>query len=183
VFYEGNSTATTTTAETTRPSGSLASTQLPAPVRQVFDSFELVAAPAPLPPPPSPLPPEAATTVPLTVEITSSDTEGEVAPATFEFDADVTGGTEPYTYSWDFDGESSEEIADDETEHTFEEAGSYNVGLTVTDSEGQIGSDIMEITVEEAPEEEEEDNNNSGSDDSIDVDDIIDDLFDRLGIR
>jgi PKD repeat protein len=175
VFYEGNSTATTT-AETTRPSGSLASTPLPAPVRQVFDSFELVAAPAPLSPPPSP-------TSPLTVEITSSDTEGEVAPATFEFDADVTGGTEPYTYSWDFDGESSEEIDNDETEHTFEEAGTYNVGLTVTDSEGQIGSDNMEITVEEAPEEEEEDNNNSGSDDSIDVDDIIDDLFDRLGIR
>ena len=41
VFYEGNSTATTT-AETTRPSVSLASTPLPAPVRQVFDSFELV---------------------------------------------------------------------------------------------------------------------------------------------
>ena len=41
MFYEGNSTATTT-AETTRPSGSLASTPLPAPVRQVFDSFELV---------------------------------------------------------------------------------------------------------------------------------------------
>ena len=183
VFYEGNSTATTT-AETTRPSGSLASTPLPAPVRQVFDSFELVAAPAlaPLPPPP-PLPPEAATTVPLIVEITSSDTEGEVAPATFEFDADVTGGTEPYTYSWDFDGEGSGESDEQTVSHTFEEAGSYNVGLTVTDSGGQIGSDIMEITVEEAPEEEEEDNNNSGSDDSIDVDDIIDDLFDRLGIR
>src|SRR5918994_6412245 len=69
-----------------------------------------------------------APTVPLTVEITSSDDEeGEVAPATFEFDADVTGGTEPYTYSWDFDGESIEEIDDDETEHTFEEAGTYNV--------------------------------------------------------
>ena len=53
VFYEGNSTATTT-AETTRPSGSLASTPLPAPVRQVFDSFELVAAPALAPPPPPP---------------------------------------------------------------------------------------------------------------------------------
>jgi hypothetical protein len=165
MFYEGNSTATTT-AETTRPSGSLASTPLPAPVRQVFDSFELVAAPAPLSPPPSP-------TSPLTVEITSSDTEGEVAPATFEFDADVTGGTEPYTYSWDFDGESSEEIDDDETEHTFEEAGTYNVGLTVTDSEGRIGSDNMEITVEEAPAEED----NSGSDGLLGVDDLIDDLF------
>ena len=167
MFYEGNSTATTT-AETTRPSVSLASTPLlPASVRQVFDSFELVAAPAPAPAP------EAATTVPLTVEITSSDTEGEVAPATFEFDADVTGGTEPYTYSWDFDGESIEEIDDDETDHTFEEAGTYNVGLTVTDSGGQIGSDIMEITVEEAPAEED----NSGSDGLLGVDDLIDDLF------
>ena len=171
VFYEGNSTATTT-AETTRPSVSLASTPLPAPVRQVFDSFELVAAPALAPPPPPP-PAEAATTVPLTVEITSSDTEGEVAPATFEFDADVTGGTEPYTYSWDFDGESIEEIDDDETEHTFEEAGTYNVGLTVTDSEGRVGSDNMEITVEEAPAEED----NSGSDGLLGVDDLIDDLF------
>jgi PKD repeat protein len=160
VFYEGNSA---TTAETTLPSGSLAPiTPLPAAVRQVFDSFELIAAAAP-----------AAPTEPLTVEITSSDTEGEVAPATFEFDADVTGGTEPYTYSWEFDdGESREEIADDETEHTFEEAGTYNVSLTVTDSEGQIGSDRVEITVEEAPAEEA----NSGSDDLFDLDDL-----DRLG--
>jgi PKD repeat protein len=176
VFYEGNST---TTAET-RPSGSLAPIPLSVPARQVFDSFELI---APQPPPPpaaaAPQPPAAAAapTVPLTVEITSSDTEGEVAPATFEFDADVTGGTEPYTYSWDFDGESIEEIDDDETEHTFEEAGTYDVGLTVTDSEGQIGSDNMEITVEEASVEEEEDEDNTGSDDLFDVDDIIDDLF------
>jgi PKD repeat protein len=168
IFYEGNSTAT---AETPIPSGSLAPTPLPAPVRQVFDSFELVAAAAPSPP-----------TSPLMVEITSSDTEGEVAPATIEFEADVTGGTEPYTYSWDFDGEGSGESNEQTVSHTFDEAGSYNVGLTVTDSGGQIGSDSMEITVEEAPEGEEEDNN-SGSDDSIDVDDIIDDLFDRLGLR
>jgi PKD repeat protein len=173
IFYEGNSA--TTTAETTRPPDSLAPTPLPAHVRQVFDSFELIASP-PSPPPPPP-------TSPLIVEITSSDTEGEVAPATFEFEAEVAGGTEPYIYSWDFDGEGSGESDEQTVSHTFEEAGSYNVGLTVTDSGGQIGSDSMEITVEEAPEEEEEDNNNSGSDDLIDVDDIIDDLFDRLGIR
>jgi immune inhibitor A len=94
-------------------------------------------------------------TVPLTAEITSSDDEeGEVAPATFEFEADVIGGTEPYTYSWDFDGESIEEIDDNETEHTFEEAGTYNVGLTVTDSSGQSASNSMEITIDEAPAEE-----------------------------
>jgi PKD domain-containing protein len=213
VFYEGNSAATAET--TTTPSGSsLVARPLPASVRQVFDSFELVTAVVP--------------TEPLVVEITSSDTEGgdfdeeygfvldDIAPATIEFEADVTGGTGPYTYSWDF-GDGSVEIDDDETvEHTFEEAGSYNVGLTVTDSIGQSASDSMEITVEEAPadeveeeEEEEEEveeeveeqppaadeveeeiepdlddvDNNSGSDDLFDVDDFLDDLFDRLGLR
>jgi PKD repeat protein len=160
----------------------------------------------------------------LTVEITSSDTEGgEIAPATFEFEADVAGGTEPYTYSWDFDGEGSGESNEQTVSHTFEEDGRYNVRLTVTDSIGQSASDSMEITVEEAPaveeevedevevpaveeeveevieeveeeeqppavEEEEEqppaveEDNNSGSDDLIDVDDFLDDLFDRLGL-
>jgi hypothetical protein len=33
---------------------------------------------------------------PLAVDIVSNDKEGE-APATFEFEANVTGGTEPYT--------------------------------------------------------------------------------------
>jgi PKD repeat protein len=174
IFYEGNSAPDTT------PSGSLAPTVLPTPVRQVFDSFELVAAAAP-----------AAPTEPLTVEITSSDAEGEVAPATFEFEADVTSGTEPYTYSWDFDGEGNGESNEQTVSHTFEEAGTYNVDLIVTDSTGQIGSDSMEITIEEAPEEEqppppaaeEEEDNNSDSDDLFDIDDFIDDLFDRLGLR
>ena len=129
IFYEGNSAA----AEIT-PSGSLAPTPtpLPAPARQVFGSFELV----------------AARTEPLTVEITSSDTEG-IAPATFEFEADVTGGTEPYTISWSF-GDGSSEENDEDVEHTFEVAGTYNVDLTVTDSGSQSASDSMEITVQEA---------------------------------
>jgi PKD repeat protein len=210
VFYEGNSA----TAETTTPSGSLVPRPLPVPVRQVFDSFELVT---------------AVPTEPLTVDITSSDTEGGgIAPATFEFEAGVAGGTEPYTYSWDFDGEGSSDD-DDVIDHTFEEDGSYDVGLTVTDSIGQSASDSMEITVEEAPAAEEDEveapaaeedevedeveapaaeedevedeveapaaeedevepdlddvDNNSRSDDLIDVDDFLDDLFDRLGLN
>jgi PKD repeat protein len=189
VFYEGNSA----TAETTTTSGSLVPRPLPVPVRQVFDSFELVT---------------AVPTEPLTVDITSSDTEGGgIAPATFEFEAGVAGGTEPYTYSWDFDDEGSSDD-DDVIDHTFDEAGSYDVGLTVTDSIGQSASDSMEITVEEAPaaeeveeevedeeqppaaeevetpaddDDEEEEDNNLGSDELFDVDDFVDDLIDRLG--
>jgi PKD repeat protein len=155
IFYEGNSAAATSEmTTTTTPSGSLAPTPLPAPVRQVFDSFELVT---------------MVSTEPLTVEIISSDTEegeggggGEdTVPATIEFEANVAGGTEPYSYSWDFDddgGGGGGESTEQSVSHTFEEAGSYDVGLTVTDSSGQSASDSMEITVEEEEivEEEEE---------------------------
>jgi PKD repeat protein len=139
VFYEGGNSSTAT-AETTTSSGSLALRPLAAPVREVFDSFELVAVVAP-------------TEQPLTVEISSNDTEA-IAPATFEFEADVGGGTGPYTYSWDFDDESSEESDEQTVSHTFEEAGSYDVSLTVTDSGSQSASDSVEITVEEEEEEE-----------------------------
>src|SRR5215213_6001553 len=109
IFYEGNSVmqAVSTGSSLAPPSSSLPPTPFPAAVRQVFGSFELLAAP----------------TEPLAVEITSSDTEG-VAPATFDFEANVTGGTVPYTYSWDFGDGSVVESGDDETvDHTFDVAG------------------------------------------------------------
>src|SRR5215204_864091 len=119
IFYEGNSVAQTVS------SGSSVAppppTPFPAAARQVFGSFELIA---------------AAPAEPLTVEITSSDTEG-VAPATFDFEANVTGGMEPYTIRWDFDdGDSDEEESDDDdndVDHTFDVAGTYTVSATVTD--------------------------------------------------
>jgi PKD repeat protein len=171
VFYEGTSTAAAaaatiqeTTATTTTPptpSGSLEPTLLPALVRHMFESFQLIAAPEVIQGMLAAQSQQAQEEPinPLTVEITSSDTEGEaIAPTTFEFEADVGGGTEPYTYSWDFDGEgsSSGEGNEQTVSHTFEEAGSYDVSLTVTDSGGQSASDSMEITVEEEVEEEEE---------------------------
>jgi PKD repeat protein len=85
----------------------------------------------------------------LTAEIISNGTEG-VAPATFEFQANLTGGTEPYTYLWDF-GDGSEESDEQTVLHTFEEAGIYNVTLTATDTDDQDASASIEISVEEAP--------------------------------
>ena len=78
--------------------------------------------------------------------------EGE-APATFEFGAHITGGTEPYTISWDF-GDGSEGSDEENVVHTFEEPGTYNVVVTITDSNGETASDNLDITVEEAAIEE-----------------------------
>src|SRR5215211_6270668 len=136
IFYEGNSVV-----ETVSSGSSVAPppTPFPAAARQVFGSFELIA---------------AAPAEPLTVEITSSDTEG-VAPATFDFEAKVTGGMEPYTIRWDFDdGDSDEEESDDDdndVDHTFDVAGNYTISATVTDSTGRTVSDSILITVEPAP--------------------------------
>jgi PKD repeat protein len=140
IFYEGNSVIQTvsTGSSLAPPSPSPPPTPFPAAARQVFGSFELLAAP----------------TEPLAVEITSSDTEG-VAPATFDFEANVTGGTVPYTYSWDFgDGsivESGDDEDDNDADHTFDVAGTYTVSATVTDSTGRTVSDSILITVEAPP--------------------------------
>ncbi|HET6807955.1 MAG TPA: PKD domain-containing protein, partial [Nitrososphaera sp.] len=85
----------------------------------------------------------------LTVGIISNATEG-VAPATFEFQADITGGTEPYTYLWNF-GDGSEGSDEQTVVHTFEEAGTYNVTLAATDTDNQNASDSIEINVEAPP--------------------------------
>ncbi len=93
------------------------------------------------------------TTDPLTAEINSNDTEDvDVAPATFSFNATIAGGTEPYTVNWNF-GDDSEESDEESVVHTFDEAGTYNVTLTATDSNGETASDTLEITVEESSEE------------------------------
>ena len=89
----------------------------------------------------------------LTAEIISNATEG-IAPATFEFQSNLTGGTEPYTYLWDF-GDGSEGSDEQSVAHTFEEAGIYNVTLAATDTDNQNASDSIEINVEAPPTEEE----------------------------
>ena len=83
---------------------------------------------------------------PLAVEIVSNGTEGE-APATFEFEANITGGTEPYTINWNFE-DGSEQRNDETVIHTFGEADTYNLTLTATDSDDQTASDSAEIEVE-----------------------------------
>src|SRR5215212_3915606 len=144
IFYEGtSSTAAEGGEETTLPSGG--GLILSIPVMEVFDSFELIATEEEEE---ETLATEEELTNFLTAEINSNDTEG-VAPATFEFEADIAGGTEPYTVSWDVDNDGIVESNEETVVATFNEAGTYNVTLTITDSEDQTASDSIEITVEE----------------------------------
>jgi PKD repeat protein len=89
----------------------------------------------------------------MRVEITSSDTEG-VAPATFRFEAHVTGGAEPYTYIWNF-GDGSQRGSEQTVSHTFYQAGTYNVRVVVTDSTGRTALDRILINIGAPPATEE----------------------------
>jgi PKD repeat protein len=86
---------------------------------------------------------------PLTVSISIDSTDGDTAPATFLFEADVQGGTEPYTsYSWNFgDGSQQQQGTGISIHHTFEQAGTYVVALNVTDSAGQIATDTRQVNI------------------------------------
>jgi PKD repeat protein len=160
VFYEGISTvAVPSTVQTSIPSsGGLPDP--PAVVRHVFDSFELIGAPEIIAQDMLAAQSEQAQEVEepissLTVEITSSDTEGGRAvpvPATIEFEADITDGVEPYAISWDFGdgGGASTENSDERiVVHTYNEPGTYIVTLTVTDANGRQATDSLQVTVNE----------------------------------
>lgn len=84
---------------------------------------------------------------PLAAEVISNATEG-VVPATFEFGANVTGGTEPYSMTWDFDDGSEDEGQN--VVHTFAEAGEYNVTMAVSDAIGQNASGSVVVQVAES---------------------------------
>ena len=114
---------------------------------------------------------QAAVTEPLTVQIIPNATQG-IVPATFQFDANIAGGTEPYTLTWNI-GEDRTESNEERVLHTFNEAGTYDVTLTATDSDGETLSDSIELQVlepqedeslqEEGGESEEEDNNTANA--------------------
>jgi hypothetical protein len=85
---------------------------------------------------------------PFRVKIIASATQA-YTPAYIEVEANVTGGTPPYSYDWDLFG------ASESHERRFivglHGARTYTFNLYATDSEGRGASDSVLITVEEPP--------------------------------
>jgi PKD repeat protein len=172
IFYESNPTSVAT--ETTTPSESSGPTLLSESAAQVFGSFELIASEEMLQALVAAIAAQleqaqllgqvqqivtirtirtiqtgvfGESITPLEGSLTASGTRG-VAPATFEFGADMRGGVQPYTFDWDF-GDGSQEGNRESVVHTFDEPGTYTVTMTVVDSVGQAGSASIGVTVEE----------------------------------
>ena len=80
------------------------------------------------------------------VSITASSTSGP-EPLEVSFTAIAEGGTEPYSYSWDFgDGDSS---TLQNPSHIYQTNGIYTTKLMVTDAEGKTASKSIAIIVTE----------------------------------
>src|SRR5829696_7403194 len=89
----------------------------------------------------------SATESPLRVEAIANATQA-VAPATIRFDANITGGAPPYSYSW---SDPSLGLIDLDRSITlnFFEPGKFTYILTVTDSRGKVVTDNVQIVISE----------------------------------
>jgi PKD repeat protein len=85
---------------------------------------------------------------PLSVSASASPTSGAV-PLTVSFSASANGGTSPYSYSWDFGDDASS--SEQNPSHTYNQAGTFNVNLTVTDSESSQAWNSLTIEVSSNP--------------------------------
>jgi PKD repeat protein len=80
---------------------------------------------------------------PLGATANASPTSGQ-APLLVSFTGSASGGTSPYTYSWNFgDGQSS---ASQNPTHTYQNAGNFTATLTVTDNVSATANAAVNIS-------------------------------------
>ena len=77
--------------------------------------------------------------VPLAAVAQASPTSG-APPLTVDFQGKATGGSPPYSYSWDFGDGSAKKTAQNPS-HTYDSAGTYNPVFKVIDSDGTVAKD------------------------------------------
>jgi len=87
---------------------------------------------------------EFLTSTPLSASFTYSPSNPTIL-ASVSFNASATGGTQPYSYSWDF-GDGSTGTAQSTT-HSYLLPGTYSVTLTVDDASGTEVSTSQTVTV------------------------------------
>ena len=73
----------------------------------------------------------------------------EAGEATASFTADVSGGTPPYSFEWDLDGDGlpEEGVTGTEAEFTYTEYGYYDAQVRVTDACGYVETDSLTVQV------------------------------------
>lgn len=85
------------------------------------------------------------------------------AGQSIKFSASVTGGTDPYNWSWDFDDGNFSYVQN--PTHVYTEPGTYNVTLLVTDANENIGMENHAVEVTGKTDDNGEINgNNNGQD-------------------
>jgi hypothetical protein len=62
-----------------------------------------------------------------------------------QFTGFATGGTEPYTWEWDFGDGATADVQN--PKHAYTEAGEYTATLTVTDADSNIVNDTATVTI------------------------------------
>lgn len=88
---------------------------------------------------------------PPVIEEFSSDDTPVTEGNEVTFNVDINSTSDSLNYEWDFDdGETSQQT---DPAHVYDEAGTYEVELTVTDNADQSATETTEIVVEEAPNE------------------------------
>ena len=86
------------------------------------------------------------TVQPFTVKIVA-DKERNKFPLKVNFDANINGGKEPYTFEWDFNGDGIIDSTQRKPTVVFKNKGTFSVLLKVTDSDGDVSTDTVSIKV------------------------------------